>query len=549
MGVQSKAKFKVSGIGVSWALLTLMGCDSPVSVAVLPDTANPMNPDTPTTPTSTESAIRLIRPGLAVRGMSCLSCHANIQASVITDFGNGDSWFLDENATSNGHAVTPSALFGQYHYDPLPWQTLQPVNGQVFVPKATVPAEIVQNTIAGGSGSMDLATYLTASSIENQSPEWYAYFGMGTAPSTISYTAAVTPPAASGVTLPPVVEEGFMYIGAPTVAEIIGIAPTPTAPAPWIQAMSGSASGLSIVTGVSNKPYITNSGTLLCQGQDVVINGTLLLKNAEIDSGASGCRLYVTGPVFIEGPIQYIDSSQTPPAADPTGSLQITSATAVLMGVGLTGDVYEGGSAQGTLDNHASNQPLSWRLIDDSRNQVFRSAPTAAAYTTWAQSVMSEGENIGSDLLVDASTLSGTLPAGVTTALSAAGQPRMSIQYQRLLLNAPVIHSRYLGQFSGVIVSEIAIFSLGEFNFTFDDIFDNSQLPILPGLPVDILCAGDSAAACNPASSPTPTPPPTPTPSSTPSPNPSPSPTPSPSPSPSSNPGAGNSCTTVFCDS
>ena len=48
------------------------------------------------------------------------------------------------------------------------------------------------------------------------------------------------------------------------------------------------------------------------------------------------------------------------------------------------------------------------------------------------------------------------------TGKSAAGQTRTSINYTHLLLNAPDIQSRYMGQMNGVIISEIAIFSLGE---------------------------------------------------------------------------------------
>ncbi len=42
----------------------------------------------------TAATIRSIEPALAVRGISCLMCHADIRANVVTDFGFGQNYFL-----------------------------------------------------------------------------------------------------------------------------------------------------------------------------------------------------------------------------------------------------------------------------------------------------------------------------------------------------------------------------------------------------------------------------------------------------------------------
>jgi len=55
-----------------------------------------------------------------------------------------------------------------------------------------------------------------------------------------------------------------------------------------------------------------------------------------------------------------------------------------------------------------------------------------------------------------------------------------NIGFDRLLLNAPQVQSRYRGNFSGVIIAEFAMMSLGQFVYAFDDVF--SQVPILPKL-------------------------------------------------------------------
>jgi len=91
----------------------------------------------------------------------------------------------------------------------------------------------------------------------------------------------------------------------------------------------------------SQTQYITNTAAVQCSGKDVVIDGTLLLNNLQIYAEQGGCRMYVTGSVFIEGPITYLSSGA---AADPTQNLQISSATSIIMGVGLAGKSYLSGN-------------------------------------------------------------------------------------------------------------------------------------------------------------------------------------------------------------
>ena len=60
------------------------------------------------------------------------------------------------------------------------------------------------------------------------------------------------------------------------------------------------------------------------------------------------------------------------------------------------------------------------------------------------------------------------------------------VHFERLLLNAPRIDSRYQGQFTGVVIAEVALMSLSKFSFTFDPVF--SRVPVLPLLlPSDYL--------------------------------------------------------------
>ena len=55
-----------------------------------------------------------------------------------------------------------------------------------------------------------------------------------------------------------------------------------------------------------------------------------------------------------------------------------------------------------------------------------------------------------------------------------------NISFERLLLNAPQIQSRYTGAFKGSIIGEYVLMSLTKFNFTFDPVFtSNVVLPMI----------------------------------------------------------------------
>ena len=433
----------------------------------------------------TTLTIRHIQPALAVRGTGCLNCHANIRANVVTDFGAGNTWYMEQE---KANFADGSKIFTNGYYSPYTWQTMLQVAGQVIVPAAPVP------TLMGGT---PIAAAMVDPTMPDFAKSWMSYFSLGTPPAAMAMTQNVAPGMVNGVPLPPVIAPQTVYIGAPTVAQIKAIAPTPTALAPWAQVIATetgaglSIPGLSVVAGTTGG-YLTNTGPMQCSGMDVVINGTLLLNNAQIYAEMGGCRLYVTGSVFIEGPITYLNSGAT---ADPTDNLQITSATSVIMGVGLSGKSYVSGTF-GKLDSPEKGiNPLHTRLMDDSRQPLFRSAMTGGAYSAWSTAVYAEATNIGPTLIQDASVIAGA----ASTAVSDAGQTRVSIDYQHLLLNAPVVHSRYLGTTSGVIVSEIAEMSLGQFYFTYDPVFMNTQVSILPALPGDILCVVTTGGTpCNP---------------------------------------------------
>ena len=423
---------------------------------------------------------------------------------MVTDFGYGSNWYLDTDksgvtAVTGASGGDPSYTYGWYEAWSLQSLQVNGIAGQLTIPsQAQVPQNIVQASTTNGTGSaMSLSSFLGATDITNFAYAMGFYFGPSPTPNVLPIDSYVT--GAGSAALDP---EEEVYIGAPTTADIKALAPSPNEATPWVQQAAASGTTPQGVPGLGPTPgsstsYITNTSQITCNNTDAIIDGTLVLSNAQIEANSGGCRLYVTGAVFIEGPITYV-------SPDSTANLQISSAEAIFLGVGLSGvsDAFDPQTGKGTPE--ASNVPLDVRLLNsgDARDPEIRSAPSTSQYNSWSQSVYNEGANVGASVLIDASK---TAPAswGAGTAQSYVGQTRTSIDYTHLLLNAPVVHSRYLGSTTGVIVGEIAEFSLGSFNFNYDEVFTNADVPILPALlsteGLDILCVGAAGITCNPA--------------------------------------------------
>ena len=58
-----------------------------------------------------------------------------------------------------------------------------------------------------------------------------------------------------------------------------------------------------------------------------------------------------------------------------------------------------------------------------------------------------------------------------------------NLGFSKILLNAPIIHSRYKGKFKGLVIAEFVLFWQGETDFEFDPVF--REVPVLPMLKED----------------------------------------------------------------
>lgn len=402
---------------------------SPESQAVLSSSGDP-DPVLPRT--VTEDTLKTLQPTLAVRGMSCVLCHARIESNVITDFGYG---------TSNFMGGTASFDQGRSWFNNLAdaWQTAR-INGTVFVPDAPVTRS-AQNIL--GSAFLNQPLLKIADFMKTP---YQSTYGQIAAPYTTP-DESVAEMAYHVTPLPGeerIVAKSRINIRAPSENEIKALAPSlwaadaDMAGATRVGASATTQAPQLFRQGAAGKTYMQNDENVVleCSNSDIVVRGSLFLRRLKVNA-AGGCRLYVTGTVFIEEGITYTSGDLQ--------NLQITSASGVMMGLDIP-----------TLTN---------RLIKDNRGLQLATRD----FSTLANQILGEANNIG------------TLKDGVT----AYPSPGATFTYTGLLLNAPIVHSRYLGEMRGTIISEAILFRLSHLVFHFDPVF--TKVNVLPLLDQPVL--------------------------------------------------------------
>ncbi len=364
------------------------------------------------------------QPALAIRGMGCIQCHANIKSNIITDFGYGNSYFFSANPDQS--FWRSGGIYGD-HQQNFNTMSLQ-ADKSIFVPKAAK----LPSVVSGATGQTTLAGY-----VANQLSQ-----------SSDTNTRAVK-----------VQEKSNMYIGAPTEADIVTAFQLKSVDR---YRYFKNAKEDMVLEGLKDQTdFFEISGNFSCDG-DLVLRGPVYIDSMNLKT-AQGCRMYVIGSVFIYGPINYsLNSDQN--------NLQITSTKAIAMGLGKVKNsankFCESGSRYETDPSGYGTSSLTNRLSSFwtvKGNFLRQSATDASAFGT---SVLAEASLIekkkGS--LMDA----------------ACRVETRSVSFEHILLNAPAIHSRYVGDVKGTVISEFAIMSLNQFKFEFDPVFQS--VPVWPFL-------------------------------------------------------------------
>lgn len=271
------------------------------------------------------------------------------------------------------------------------------------------------------------------------------------APTLADYLAGVL--AASSypeVNTTKVTEVDRVYIGAPAAAKILlsarmvpGLEAVkyipdfnqPSTPPALIRKLG---SGLDHYTNDPGQEFV-------CSG-DLVVDGVVYLNRPVIRS-ETGCRIYATGSVFVTGPITYSGGNEE------RRNLQIVSARSINMGLGR--------NTCGT--KLIGSDSLLNRLQSEYRRRYFE---TRGEPNKTVQQKLD-------DIVADYNKVGYLLDASCDTTGREVG-------FERLILNAPIVFSRYTGGFRGSVIAEIALMSLDQFIFEFDPVFTKEAvLPLL----------------------------------------------------------------------
>jgi hypothetical protein len=201
--------------------------------------------------------------------------------------------------------------------------------------------------------------------------------------------------------------------------------------------------------------YVRNVGVINCYG-DVVVKGNLFLSSPEFNTDSRGCRIHVTGDIIFHAYNGYSAGGSFVPGrgikVNSPGNafgVQITSASSVNFGV-----------AQNQLASYLRQMPDSAKAFAAAIKVPYGSECYNASGVVRARTgeLCDTGFTaMGSDTV--------SFPAGLD------GWDHGTIDYTKLMINAPVINSRYLGTVTGSIIADYALFRLGTLTFYFDDAF------------------------------------------------------------------------------
>jgi hypothetical protein len=375
------------------------------------------------------TVLKETRPALAVRGAGCLMCHAQIQSNMITDFGHGDSYFLGNNiaglsAPFYGNLGRPVDMASPNGPWVLPWQTAE-ITGRVLIPQVQITSSshsrILDSAYRGPNESLTLDELISQ-------------------PYTASYAplpdAPVAREEAPMVGAEKLEVRSSVYIRAPSVSEIQNLV-IPVA-------SSGALDGF-----IDRGAYIHAQGAVTCRGAHKV-DKPLLFENVRIRASASGCRIYSSKNIFIQGAIQYSGLE--------TGEhLQLSSARGIYLGFDEI-----------TLLARMDGVWMDWAYT--------RSTPPRQLNTSNPLEAMADYSAHRDALRTDLLAVKARLVDAATPV------PRPVVNFEHVILNAPHVHSRYHGSIKGTIIAEIALGEVNNFSFEYDPLFDSDEVELFPEL-------------------------------------------------------------------
>lgn len=366
-----------------------------------------------------------LEPAMAVRGASCVNCHATVSSRFVTDFGFGSAYFFAKPV--NPFVDAPISYYGDHDKA---WFSATFAT-EVIVPKASI--------------GLNLAALGNA--VNRVGPE-------NAATTVAEYVRAVEAKKSKPAT---VIEKDSVYIGAPT--EALLNARTGGTGGAVTKFIKDNVSTSPELNGIVDRGTYLEASNLVCDG-DLIVAKTLYLKNLVLKT-TNGCRIYSTRSIFVQGPISYekLDAN-----ANDNTNLQLVSTRWVNLGVG------DGHCETAGNPGWYSQNPTTMQMKPSDHRMVAFSAPSRAAPT------VNEAKALNAQLLAELRSIPGFQDASCRTSVNGA-KPR-DVHFERLLINAPRVDSRYTGKYTGVIVSELPLMSLSVFAFSYDPVFN--RVPVLP---------------------------------------------------------------------
>lgn len=434
--------------------------------------------------------ILTFKPALALRNTSCILCHSSVKGNVVTDMNfstNGLYEFHGMTAGGTGDYLVSAAEENSYKSRSISIGTSF-IEGTFFVPKlnlgpaskaaaqqfffdtkapgynwyqTTTPTSII--TVADYLNS--LLSYRTDYFLDNVLRNFTSGgFNYGKDSSIIPRNVGVR-------------EVKSVFIGWPAASKITSFLETPNSYQYYL--WDNLAQELTNFGKQGDRFFgnLNPDATMNCDG-DLFVEGPVFLKNLKLKT-TTGCRIYATGAVFIQAPaaniphrdgITFIDETAT-------SNIQITSSKGVFFGLGKC-------SSPSALNG---DYPVAYGTEYARRAGAFgyrRYYHDDARYGATLVNIQSDYDLIrsGTDI-----TYANQLNEDAGNC-AASNDPTWgnyrSVDFRKILVNAPRIDSRYSGNFNGVLIGGHSVWSLGKFTYKYDATFDS--IPILPFFTPDV---------------------------------------------------------------
>lgn len=422
--------------------------------------------------------IHYFRPALAIRNTNCIFCHASVEGNVITDLatnsgstdqaqflgsiagvkGRGDYTFGNNFGWRASVSLTTNFIQGTIY---MPRRMIDPRTLSAIIPNIQTAASTPMTQLLGYPQYPGVpATPIYQANIPTNFKTIASY-----ANAVLNYR---TSDYLNTIKNDPGVPKKADVVPDASIREILGVSiSSPSADdlrtdfmthdtMRFVRTPNGyDLSGLTRVNTSAGFYYANTAGSWMeCDG-DVFVDGIVYLKDLKLRT-KTGCRIYATHTIFVdETPdtakdrlgITYDDSVSSTP------NLGLMSASAVIMGAGKCSN----SSAAGGYGDS---------LILRSHDERTDNTPTLS----------------GTGALTDYNQLiSGGLQILDTGDCADASDARRSVAFNHLMINAPVIHSRYTSDIKGVLIAEHMVGSLGHFSYKYDPVFEAvSIFPVVP---------------------------------------------------------------------